>query len=101
MEMLCLFDVGQVLVIGPDHKWVLSPLQPMPPFFKDHLNSKELLVSNIIISLCQSKPVSLSFGVSNSLRSVGSGGQPIVIYIDHNLLMFLNSLDHVPASSQS
>ena len=48
-------DIGQVLVVGPDHKGMFRPLKPVPPFLKGELHSQKLPVSDIIVAFSWSK----------------------------------------------
>jgi len=44
--------VLKVLMIGPDQKRLPSTLQPVPPHLQHQLDSQQLPVANVVVSLC-------------------------------------------------
>lgn len=39
VEPLSRLDVGEIFVVGPDHKWLLRALKPVAPLLQYHLNT--------------------------------------------------------------
>lgn len=46
--MLGGLDVGQVLMVGPNDKW----LKPIPPLLQCKLNGQQLIIPYIIVAFC-------------------------------------------------
>lgn len=42
-------DVGQILVVGPDYKWMFCSLKSMSPFFQSEFDGQQLTVPNVVV----------------------------------------------------
>lgn len=49
VEVTGLPDIFKILVFGPHHDQVLSPLQPVLPFLQGHFNGQKFPVPHIIV----------------------------------------------------
>jgi hypothetical protein len=56
IKALRCLDVGQVLVVGPNHERLFCPLKPMSPFLQRQFHSQQLSVTHIIVALSRYKP---------------------------------------------
>ena len=57
VEVLCLAEVGEVLVVGKDLNWERGSSQIMVPSFQGVDNSKEFSIIDIVISFGWEKGV--------------------------------------------